>query len=62
MQRNNIQSYKDCSKKVNYSCAPSYIESVCVLEKKSMNLKPTRKSQRQAQFRSKKISKRKRAD
>ena len=28
---------------------PSYIEIVCVLEKKQFNVKPTKKAQRQAQ-------------
>lgn len=36
------------------------VESVCVLEKKQFNLKPTKKAQRQAQFRSSKMSKKKR--
>lgn len=35
------------------------VESVCVLEKKQFNLKPTKKAQRQAQFRSSKMSKKK---
>ena len=39
---------------------PSHIESVCVLEKKQFNVKPTRKAQRQAQFRLSKMSKKKR--
>ena len=33
------------------------VESVCVLEKKQFNAKPTKKAQRQAQFRSSKMSK-----
>lgn len=37
-----------------------HIESVCVLEKKQFNAKPTKKAQRQAQFRSSKMSKKKR--
>ena len=37
-----------------------HIESVCVLEKKQFNQKPTKKAQRQAQFRSSKMSKKKR--
>lgn len=37
-----------------------HVESVCVLEKKQFNLKPTKKAQRQAQFRSSKMSKKKR--
>lgn len=45
-------------------CVPmlvtTHIESVCVLEKKQFNLKPTKKAQRQAQFRSSKMSKKKR--
>ena len=36
-----------------------HIESVCVLEKKQFNQKPTKKAQRQAQFRSSKMSKKK---
>ena len=36
------------------------VESVCVLEKKQFNAKPTKKAQRQAQFRSSKMSKKKR--
>lgn len=36
-----------------------HVESVCVLEKKNMNFKPTKKSQRQAQYKSKKINTRK---
>lgn len=39
---------------------PSHIESVYVLEKKQFNVKPTKKAQRQAQFRSSKMSKKKR--
>ena len=38
----------------------THIESVCVLEKKQFNVKPTKKAQRQAQFRSSKMSKKKR--
>ena len=37
-----------------------HIESVCVLEKKQFNAKPTKKAQRQAQFRSSKMIKKKR--
>ena len=37
-----------------------HVESVCVLEKKQFNAKPTKKAQRQAQFRSSKMSKKKR--
>ena len=36
-----------------------HVESVCVLEKKNMNFKPTKKSQRQAQYKSKKMNTRK---
>lgn len=36
-----------------------HVESVCVLEKKNVNFKPTKKSQRQAQYKSKKMNTRK---